>query len=386
MKKTVTLIVLATVLIWADFAWPLIRGTEIVVPAAARTGGWVTDLYIMNPGSAGTAVSVAWLARNRANPDPRTVDLDVAAGETVVLEDVVLSEFGLQTGAGALRITAQQVVIVNSRIYSAEGGQTFGQGFEGVPTGMAVDEGATARVVGLSSGTEFRTNFYACALAGGATLDLELVDPAGEEIASGTVELEQWMPVLDRIDHILSSGPFVNASLVVEVISGAAVFGASKVDTLSSDPTTLEASLPFRNTSNDGRFELRIVDSEGFSSGGILEIEGGIVQRLELTYSNWDKRDGDTALCPAVFIAFADELTPISIEDLEDGIEFVNSYTQSDLGSMQWEVDLAVSERLTVSGSVDATGSGFPADFDGCNGSFPSLQIHGGKALDSIVP
>jgi len=310
------------------------------------------------------------------------VDVDVAAGETVVLDDVLLSEFGLQTGAGALRITAELPVIVNSRIYSAEGGQTFGQGFEGVPSGMAVNEGATARVLGLSSGTEFRTNFYACALAGGATLNLELVDPVGEEIASGTVELDQWMPFLDRIDRVLPSDSFENGSLVVEVISGAAVFGASKVDALSSDPTTLEASLPFRNTSNDGRFELRIVDSEGFSSGGILEIEGGIVERLELTYSNWDKRDGDTAVCSAVFLAFADELTPVSIDDLEQGIEFTNSYTQSDLGSMQWEVNLAVTERLTVSGSVDATGSGFPTDFDGCNGSFPSLPIRGGKTID----
>ncbi|MEN8164064.1 MAG: hypothetical protein ABFS37_08040, partial [Acidobacteriota bacterium] len=280
-------------------------GTDVLVPAAARAGSWVTDLYVMNPGEVAVDGSVFWLVRGQANSNPISVPFSLEPGETLVMTDVLKEDFGLNQAAGAFRVTADAEVVVNSRIFSADGDQTFGQGFEGVPVEAATTIGQTSDIVGLSHVNQvFRTNFFALAGADGASMTLSLRDPGGLPKATGTLDLQAHEPYLKKINQVLASGDFDEGTLRVTVTAGSAVVGASKVDELSTDPTTLESSTPLgAKASVDGTYEFTLTDSEGFAAGGDIVITGGVVQTINGTFGNWDKdsdADGE-ADCPLVF-------------------------------------------------------------------------------------
>ena len=385
MRTALLCVVLAGVAVTAA---ALNSGTDVLVAAGARAGSWVTDLYVMNPGTSTVEGSVFWLVRDRANPDPISISFSLEPGETLVLEDVVGEDFGFNQAAGAFRVTADGEVVVNSRIYSADGDRTFGQGFEGVPAEFATAAGRTADIVGLSnvSGV-FRTNFYCLAGAEGASMNLELLNPDGSVLATGELELEPYEPYLKRIRQTLPVADFEQATLRVSVTEGSAVVGASKVDELSTDPTTLESSAPMvAKNSIDGTYQLTITDGQGYASGGRIVIADGIVRTIDATYANWDKdsdEDGE-ADCPLLFrwgAGFPE--TPVG--EVASGVEFSDSYETTGSGALAWNLEFIVNDGLEISGSITATGSGFPASGDpdldesGCNGAFPVLTLSGGK-------
>lgn len=355
-------------------------GTDIIVPAAGRGGGWVTDLYVLNPGSATAAVSISWLVRDHANSTPAHMDYSLSPGETLSLEDVILSAFGLSSGSGAFRVTADQAVLVNSRIYSADGSETFGQGFEGVPVEMATAAGGSSDVVGLAFNDSFRTNIYGCAGGDGATVNLSLRSLNGTEIAATTKTLRAWEPFLQKANTLLGSGNFDDGTLHVSVSAGTAVLGASKVDNASTDPTTLEGSAQCSGGSGDaeGTFQISLYDSANYATGGQMRIENGAMTMLDATYTNWDKVDtqGNPA-CKWIFLLGSSLDGSPSLGELENGVSIVADYSSSNLGSITYTLKLSASGK-GFSGTIDAVGSGFPADVDGCNGTFPQQIVYAG--------
>ncbi len=364
----------------------LMTGRDLIVPAAGRGGGWVTDLYVMNPGTEITAVSISWLVRDHENPAPAHADYSLSPGETLNLEDVVLSAFGLSSAGGAFRIRADHEVLVNSRIYSASGDQTFGQGFEGVPVEAATAASESSDTVGLAYNDSFRTNIYGCATNEGATLSLSLRSPDGSEIATATKTLRPWEPFLQKANTLLGSGNFDAGTLHVRVSAGAAVIGASKVDNASTDPTTLESSLKPALPS-DGSYEFSLKDSEASTGGGSLHITGGTIDALSGSYVNWEK-DGDNdgvSDCPLQF-QWGGAFVPADLAELEDGVSFTDSYSGG--GDIRWTLSLSVDHGQSLSGTLAAVGSDFPSstdpqqDLSGCNGSFPTLSLSGGKLAD----
>ena len=159
---------------WNAIAWGLIQGlTEflpisssghlVLVPAVALAGDWRTDLYIFNYDTQTATVDVDLLVRGQANPTPESATFVVAPGETAVLENVLADTFGKGSFAGAIRITSDREVVVNTRIFNYKEGVTFGQGFEGVPVPGATQTGSAATVVGLTFNSSFRTNVSATA-------------------------------------------------------------------------------------------------------------------------------------------------------------------------------------------------------------------------------
>ena len=361
----------------------LTPGTDVLVPAAARVSTWITDLYIMNPGTEPVSVTVAWLVRGQANLDPLDLTYMVGPGETLTLADVILEEFGLDNSReeGAFRVTADTVVVVNSRIYNVDGDETFGQGFEGTPMTLATSVGETSDVVGLSFNSQFRTNVYGCAGPNGASLSMVLVEPDGSEIATKTKNLQPWMPFLQGIDQLMASGEFDDGTLRVTVTNGSAVVGASKVDEISSDPTTLEGSVSSSAVAEvNGIYQFAIYDSLSYSTGGNLVVEDGAVEALDGTYTNWDKLDGSgNSECTWLFLFGRGLATPVTLEDLADGVEFLDDHSTHDLGRMTYTVVMEITDNLYITGTIDAVGSDFPAGDDGCNGTFPQLVIYGGK-------
>ncbi len=363
-------------------------GTDVLVPAAGRGGSWVTDLYVMNPGEVAVDGSVFWLVRGQANTNPISVPFSLQPGETLVMTDVVKDDFGLNQAFGAFRVTAEAEVVVNSRIFSVDGDQTFGQGFEGVPVEAATTSGQTSDIVGLSHVNQmFKTNFYALAGAEGASMTLSLLDPDGRQIATGTLELEAYEPYLKKINQLLPSGDFDQGTLRVTVTEGSVVVGASKVDEQSTDPTTLESSTPLGAKAwVDGTYEFSLTDSEGYSAGGDIVIFGGLVQTINGTFANWDKDEDSNgeADCPLVF-QWGLSYPVTSVADMADGVTFIDSYTATGSGEMAWTVEFVVVDGLSISGTITAAGTDFPSSGDpnldesGCNGAFPVLTLSGGK-------
>lgn len=242
MKQRVLLAVtLVAVLAAAVPGLALNPGTEIFVPAAAKTGPWVTDMYVFNPGSSAASVSIYWLPRDTDNSSATPVNFTIQPGATLTLPDVILNTFGLSDGAGAFRITSDTDVAVNCRIYSTDGSQTFGQGFEGVPASAAVSSGGGTDITGLAQNSAFRSNFFAVnAGSSTATVVFHLMDPSGTELASRSYTLQPYAAFYKNVTDL--GGPsFDNGTLHVEVTSGSVIAVGSKVDNVSGDPTTLEA-------------------------------------------------------------------------------------------------------------------------------------------------
>ena len=152
---------------------------DLLIAGAARSNRWRSDLYINNPGQSRVEVDVMWLIRDQANPDPTAKSYFVDPEETLILTDVLLTEFGMNKGEGAFRITADGEVTANLIVYAgfndAVGG-TFGSGFEAIPASAATSKDETTFVMGLANAGSFYTNVFALAGANGVTMELDLLD------------------------------------------------------------------------------------------------------------------------------------------------------------------------------------------------------------------
>lgn len=386
MSKAIAFAVTTQLLLTASVG-ALTVGTDVLVPAAARGEGlagsmWITDLYILNPGSQAASVDVYWLRRGRANPDPTSSSFSLQPGETLILDDVILDTVGLNSGGGAFRVVSDRDVVVNSRIYNLKGGVTFGQGFEGVPRSSAIAAGGTTDIAGLTHNSSFRTNIVLIdADGGGSTVLLSLRDPSGSEIGSRTYSLRGFEPKLFSVTD-LGVSTFDEATLHAAVTSGSAVVVASKVDNDSAtgDPTTLEAwTSPGAAMTVDGVYHFEVCDRSDFASGGNVVVTGGEVTSITATYFNWDKVDAaGSPDCPELFFLAAEFTPPAALADFEDGAIVEQSYESG--GEISYTVTFTASANLSISGTIDAVGSDFPPMLAGCNGEFPTLTLSGGKS------
>ncbi len=388
--RTVSCCLLCVVLVCVAFqARALSPGKDILVPAAVRAGTWVTDLYVLNHSEQSTSVTAFWLVRDQANTSPESRTFTLGPGEALVLDDVILGTFGLSEGAGAFRVVSEKAVIVSSRIYNQQSGVTFGQGFEGMPRGMAVSAGGSTDIVGLANSASFRTNLAAIDASGnGASVSFTLYDETGAELSSRTWAFDEFEPRLKSITSVFSGlATFDYATLHAEVTRGSAFIVASKVDNDPStgDPSTLE-SWTTSAADPDGTYEIALYDSYGYSTGGFLEVENGQVTFLKASYSNYDKgSDPESPDCDLVFLFGGQGADVHPLQDYAQGVSYSQSFPES--GTMTFTVSFEVSDNMTLTGTVDAVGSDFSytgdscgGDETGCNGTFPSLTLRGGKS------
>ena len=117
----------------------------------ANNTNFVTDLRIINSSGTTAAVTLDFYGATTA-----TKQLNVLPGEQAVLNDVVGTTLGIESGLGGLRITSTQNVVASARIINdlrASGTGTAGFAVD------ATESGATSGTIAfLSSNTDFRTN------------------------------------------------------------------------------------------------------------------------------------------------------------------------------------------------------------------------------------
>ncbi|MGD8438944.1 MAG: hypothetical protein PVG53_00300, partial [Holophagae bacterium] len=133
MSRLISILSVGVLTVFVAPLTALSPGTDVLVPGAALVSDWRTDLYILNPGEYTANVTVMLLVRDQANPSPESQNFVIPPGETAVLENVLGDTFGKTSFSGAIRVTSDQGVVVNSRIFNLRDGVTFGQGYEGIP-------------------------------------------------------------------------------------------------------------------------------------------------------------------------------------------------------------------------------------------------------------
>jgi hypothetical protein len=376
---TSTILLVATTPLFA-----ITPGSDLIIPGAARTALWVDDLYVNNPNDTAVSVEIFWLERGQANPEPDSRVFDISPGATLILQDVILGDFGLERGNGAFRITSTGGNVVANLIAVAviddeHGTRTLGSGFEAVPASAATSAGQSATLMGIVATDDFRTNLFATAGAEGVTMELDLLDPWGPVIDSVTVTLDAYEPWLSGVPRLWGIDTLLNGTARVRVTAGSVVILGSKIDNhrMSQDPTTLEASYGSAPASPDGTYHFALYDSLSFASGGNVVIDGGAVESLSGTYINFDKVDDQgEPECPLIFM-WGDALDPASIAEFATGVVFTDFYP--DGGEMSWTVTFTIDANLGFSGTVEAVGSGFTGIDENCNGTFPTLELEGGK-------
>jgi hypothetical protein len=69
---------------------------------------------------------------------------------------------------------------------------------------------------------------------------------------------------------------------------------------------------------------------------------------------------------------------PLSLAQLESGTNFTIDYVGS--GEIAYSLSLTLDQNFGFVGTVGAVGSDFSGDEAGCNGTFPDLDLIGGKS------
>lgn len=224
----------------ASAAFAVTTGADIVVPAAINAGGsggsfWIMDLFLDNPGDELARVDVYWLARGTDNSDAEPTRVNVPAGATVVLENVVSDTLDIQ-GVGALRLRSDVLIAATARFVNTVSGA--GQGFEGIDYGDRVEGNEWARVAGLREGNGSRSNLFGVAGGSGVTYDVEIFDADGAQVGSTTRTLLPWEAGFDSVSSLVS-GFTGDVRATIRVTAGSGWFVGSRVD--GSDSITLPA-------------------------------------------------------------------------------------------------------------------------------------------------
>jgi PKD repeat protein len=224
-----------------------------VVPAVAHnpgTGGtqWRSDVAAVNRGASTASLTLTFYSD--AAPIVRTASL--APGATTEWRDILVSLFGLPTGAsssGAVQIASSARLAITSRTYNQTLAGTFGQSYPALEATGALGAGLVGVVGQLKKSAAFRTNLGVVNLGSAScTAVVRLWGPAGGQLGSAkslTVAAGRWLQQND-IFAATAAGAQDLAYATVEVQTPGCTLWAygSVIDQATGDPTTVPVLVP----------------------------------------------------------------------------------------------------------------------------------------------
>jgi hypothetical protein len=226
--------------------------TTYVLPSSARAPGknnafYTTSLWVANTGTADSTVVLKFLGNNQDGSSGSEVTRVVPAGQTVSYADVLNSLFGVSSGYGAIRISAdsnQLRIVSQTSTPPPSGVGTFGQAVPAASGTGLVTTAAPKALFSLRQDAAFRTNaVIANATGAPAHVDLQLFASAGTFLGSGAHDLAPLE--MRQIDAVVTAlgGPdgTRDAYLVLSTPTGGARIAtyAAVIDQRTNDPRTI---------------------------------------------------------------------------------------------------------------------------------------------------
>jgi hypothetical protein len=226
----------------------LVQDYTFVVPAQAHAPGaqeteWRSNLAVVNRGSEATELQLSYrpYTLEEATLNSRYT---LAAGATVEWADLLVSRFGLDSGAvakGSVHVGAHQPLAVTARTYNQTTAGTFGQYLPALTRQQALSNGMVGVIPQLKRTSAFRTNVGAVNL-GSFTCEVmvKLYQADGAQ-ARQPVTLTVLPGRYLQADNIFGSRQLEIAYATVEVTTPGGLIWAygSVVDNATGDPTTI---------------------------------------------------------------------------------------------------------------------------------------------------
>lgn len=221
-----------------------------LVPSAARTPGadgthWTTSLTVSNTGSAGTTFTLRYLGHDVDGTHGVTVSLPLAAGASVVWEDLLGAVFGIGDGYGAVLVTSPSPALsILAQTATPAGSGSFGQAVPAFGPSDLVVAGAARSILGVREDEAFRTNLIlANATTSSLDVDAALLGLGGETLATRRYALPPLgMTQSARVVREMGvASPVSGARLVLSTPTPGGSFAAyaALIDATTGDPRTL---------------------------------------------------------------------------------------------------------------------------------------------------
>lgn len=218
-----------------------------VVPAAANAPGvagtsWVTDMVLHNPGTTDATANLYYMVADADNTGAVGHQVEVAAGSSLRLADVVASVFAATGTGGAILVGCDHELLVSSRTFNNAATGTYGQYIPAVPASTAWGSDAAPRLIQLAhaqrADTGFRTNIGAVnTTAGEIVVTVELFRGNGDRLGEVPMTLPPY--AYHQENDILRAGADLpDAFAIVRSATPGAGYlcYASVVDNRSGDP------------------------------------------------------------------------------------------------------------------------------------------------------
>ena len=223
-----------------------------IVPSSAHAPGaqgafFTTDLTLANTGAVPALVSLRFLGHDEDGTLGPRRDVEVGAGVTLRLRDVLGGLFGLQDGWGAILVTADSpdLAVVSETSTPAPGGGTFGQSVPAVPASSFAGPGTTRWLGGIRHDASFRTNLVlANPTDRPVTVRVDLSSGTATPLGSRTFTVPPlgMTQVTRVVERFLGAGATLSGGQVLlstPTPGGAFVTYAAVIDNVTNDPRTL---------------------------------------------------------------------------------------------------------------------------------------------------
>src|SRR5947207_2353724 len=203
-------------------------GTDLILPAVGRVEGaggshFYTTLWITNPSTAGVDVMIDFLRAGQSNLHPQSVAIALAPGETRTFENVAETLFGLTNILGAARVRASSPVLVSSRIYNQNDGQTIagsqGLFYSAIPSDFAIGAGQSAAMQGVRQDADFRYNIFLVETSGApASARIDVRDATSNKVGSLAIDLQPYEQRLVPLSSVIAAN--ISTAVVQIFVTG----------------------------------------------------------------------------------------------------------------------------------------------------------------------
>lgn len=222
---------------------PVEPTTEGVFPNAGTAVGlfdtsFVSDLFLANPDAGrDAAVAVVYypldpLAATQVAP------LTLPPGGGLVVENVLATLFGVESGQGTLVVQAEIPIASSLRVASRKSEGDFAVFALPIRASDAVPPGGSAAAIGVPQTANRRTNLLLFNAGEAGVVTIIAINGNGDEVGRTTVEIGEDRPA--RIDSVMTVLGIItdqnNGRLVIETSEGMRVYAwTAEVDAVTGD-------------------------------------------------------------------------------------------------------------------------------------------------------